>query len=490
MPEKIKHLIPQTEENGRVVPREENKAPVTDIDKLIEPPSKHEGISAAKLEKAVRTSDIPMILMIFAIVVFGLVVLYSVSGPDAYGQFQNSAWFLRRQLYYTIFGFVMMFIIAFIPVDFFRQKWIGFGAYIVSFALAVATILMGVGREHGASRWINIGPIQLQGSEIIKVALIVSFAGYRAAIVKLKETGKIKEYDYDKKDYSEYGKKADIIRANDKLKQRLRLAMIEFVIPVGLAILVDVVIILQPHVSCFIIIALVMFLAALTSEIPIKCWGSGFLIILVAGTVTVSLAMALVPDIRNKITTNYAHVFKRIRIFNADEEEEDEENQLTKDDTRQVDNAFNALGSGGMWGAGFGNSRSKYNYVSEAQNDYIFSIYVEETGFVGGVILILMYVIMFFMCFKVCWRAKDVFSRTLAVGCTALIFVEVLMNLSVELQIIPSTGVTLPFVSYGGTAQISLLIAYGFILSVSRSGIMHGKQMKSEKSGKSLKAGN
>ena len=170
---------------------------------------------------------------------------------------------------------------------------------------------------------------------------------------------------------------------------------------------------------------------------------------------------------------NYAHVFKRIQIFNADDEVDDEEEGLTKDDTRQVDNAHNALGSGGMWGVGLGNSRSKYNYVSEAQNDYIFSIYIEETGFMGGVIMMLMYMVMFFMCLQVCWRAKDIFSRTVATGCTALIFVEVLMNLSVELQVIPATGVTLPFVSYGGTAQVSLLIAYGLILSVSRYGIAH-----------------
>ena len=168
---------------------------------------------------------------------------------------------------------------------------------------------------------------------------------------------------------------------------------------------------------------------------------------------------------------NYAHVFKRIAIFTADDEELDNEDEgLTRDDTRQVDNAHNALGSGGMWGVGLGNSRSKYNYVSEAQNDYIFSIYIEETGFVGGVILMMMYLVIFFMCLAVCWRAKDVFSRTIATGCTALIFVEVLMNISVELQVIPATGVTLPFVSYGGTAQVTLLIAYGLILSVSRSG--------------------
>ena len=101
----------------------------------------------------------------------------------------------------------------------------------------------------------------------------------------------------------------------------------------------------------------------------------------------------------------------------------------------------------------------------------------------------LMYLMMFFMCLRVCWRAKDVFSRTIATGCTALIFVEVLMNISVELQVIPATGVTLPFVSYGGTAQISLLIAYGLILSVSRSGTERASKKPNASAEKALKSG-
>ena len=137
------------------------------IYKLIEPPVKREGISAEKIEKAVRTADIPMILMIFVMIVFGLIVLYSVSGPDAYGQFQDSSWFLARQIRFTVAGIVMMLIVAFIPIEFFAQKWIAISAYAVSIGLAFATIALGVGREHGAARWINIGPIQLQSSEII-----------------------------------------------------------------------------------------------------------------------------------------------------------------------------------------------------------------------------------------------------------------------------------------------------------------------------------
>ena len=449
-------------------------AVITDIDSLIEPPSKNEkeGLNADAIEKAVKSANIPMILMIFAMLVFGLVILYSVSGPDAYGQFQDSSWFLARQIRFTVVGIVAMFIISFIPIDFFRQKWIAISAYVLSIGLAFATIAFGVGREHGASRWINIGPIQLQSSEIIKVALIVAFAGYRSAIAKLRSEGKIKQ------------PRSDLMKV-------IKNTMIDFIIPVGLCVLVDIVIVLQPHLSCFIIVAAVIFMCALTSEIPLRSWLIGSFVMIIVGAVVGSLVLAMTPaEKRERFMNNYAHVFKRLAIFTADEEDfDEEEGTLTKDDTRQVDNAHNALGSGGMWGVGLGNSRSKYNYVSEAQNDYIFSIYIEETGFVGGVILMLMYLVMFFMCLIVCWKAKDVFSRTIATGCTALIFVEVLMNISVELQVIPATGVTLPFISYGGTAQISLLIAYGLILSVSRSGTLHLEKKKAQAAKKAMESG-
>ena len=323
------------------------------------------------------------------------------------------------------------------------------GAYALSFGLALITLAMGQGgQQHGASRWITIGGIQFQSSELIKVALIIAFAGYRAMVDDLHRKGKIK--------------------AKNPGKQMLLDAAADFIFPIVAVIAVDFIILIEPHLSCFIIIAGVIFMCALSSEIPLKSWITGGLITLTFGVIALIIAMTAVPSFQEKITSNFAHVFKRLAIFTADEESENEEQQLTADDTRQIDNAFNALGSGGMWGTGLGNSRSKYNYVSEAQNDYIFSIYIEETGFVGGLILIGLYMIMFVMCVRVIWKARGLFARTVATGCTALIFIEVLLNLAVELQVIPSTGVTLPFISYGGTAQIFLMTAYGFILSVSR----------------------
>ena len=442
-----------------------NNSNIADIEKLIDPASGESVIPESAVihgEDNLKALNIPMLLMVIVMLVFGLVVLYSVSGPDAYGLFHDSAHFLKRQLIQTLIGLVACIAIAYWPIRFFEQKWVMVLAFLASLGLAFWTLAVGVGSEHGATRWVNVGPIQFQSSEVIKVALIIAFAGYRAMVDKLRKAGKIP------------------VPKNPRMKSVI-FAMVDLVIPAAAIIIVDIVIILQPHVSCFIIIALVIIMSALVSEIPLKSWIVGGALMLGFAVVVLGFVMALMPaEGRDKILKNYSHVFKRIAIFNQGDDDEESGTNLTKDDTRQIDNAHNALGSGGMWGVGLGNSRSKYNYVAEAQNDYIFSIYIEETGFVGGLILMTMYMIMFIMCVRVIMQANGVFNRTVATGCTALIFVEVLMNISVELQVMPATGVTLPFMSYGGTAQIMLLVAYGLILSVSK----YGKKPKENKPGR------
>ena len=436
-----------------MVQDKKNKAYITDIDQLIDPESSASAIpERARIHTDLnpRNVNIPMLLMVIGMIVFGLVILYSVSGPDAYGLYHDSAYFLKRQIIQTLIGLAAMVAIMFIPIKVFAQRWVMLTAFGISLALAVATLAIGVGSEHGATRWVNIGPIQFQSSEVIKVSLIVAFANYRARADKLRREGKIPT-------------------PKTPLGKAIAFAVVDMIVPVASIIIVDIVIILQPHVSCFIIIGIVTFISALVSEIPLKSWITGIIVMISFVVVIGGFVVAIMPnETREKLRKNYAHVFKRIAIFNQGDEEED--TTLTKDDTRQIDNAHNALGSGGMWGVGLGNSRSKYNYVAEAQNDYIFSIYIEETGFVGGFILMCLYMIMFVMCVQVILRSDGVFTRTVATGCTALIFVEVLMNISVELQVMPATGVTLPFMSYGGTAQIMLLVAYGLILSVSKYG--------------------
>jgi len=428
--------VPLTEEQQRA-----------QIESLISTPAKTKNSYAPKkVIKPVIRYNIPLLLMLTIIVVFGLVVLYSVSGPDAYGIYNDSGYFLKKQLTFTAIGYVGLFFISLvIPMDLWASKTVSVFMGAVSIGLVVATSVFG-SVDNGARRWLKIGSnFKFQTSEVVKLALILAFAGY-----------------------CKYRSEARAENEAKGIKEKpLKQAFFDFILPVGGAVLVDIFIVLQPHLSCFIIIALVIFMCALSAGIPLKSWLIGGAVFMVVGVIGLGVALIVLPQEKvDSIKENYSHVFKRVEIYTADEEN----TTLTDDDTRQIDNAYDALGSGGMWGVGLGNSRSKYNYVSEAQNDYIFSIYVEETGFVGGLILILMYLSLFAMCVAVVLRANGPYARVVSAGCTALVFVEFLMNLSVELQVMPSTGVTLPFFSYGGTAQIMLLFTMGFILNVSKYG--------------------
>ncbi|MBR3081694.1 MAG: FtsW/RodA/SpoVE family cell cycle protein, partial [Clostridiales bacterium] len=285
---------------------------ITDIDQLLEP-----GSSAIPERAKIHTDlnpqnvNIPMLLMVFGMIVFGLVVLYSVSGPDAYGLYHDSAHFLKRQLIQTLIGLAAMTAIMFIPIKVFQMRWVMVTAFGLSLALAVWTLAVGVGSEHGATRWVNIGPIQFQSSEVIKVALIVAFANYRSRVDKLRREGRIPM------------PKTDLGRA-------ITCAVVDLVFPAGMIILVDLIIILQPHVSCFIIIGIVIVISALVSEIPLKSWITGAVIMVSFVVVIGGFVIAIMPvETRDKVLKNYAHVFKRIAIFNQGDDEE-EETTLTK----------------------------------------------------------------------------------------------------------------------------------------------------------------
>ena len=275
--------------------------------------------------KAQQKSNIPLILMMFAIVMFGLVILYSVSGPAGYAKStHDSAYYLKRQIIFTLIGIGAALGISFIPVNFFKHPAIFMTSYFVSLALAIAVKF--IGREiNGARRWIFIGSIEIQPSEICKVGLIVALAGYREYIVHMRAQGKLK---------SATGK-----------AQAWNHAFFDFILPVAACLLVDVFILFEPHFSCFLIVGIIVFVCTLNSGAGIRAWFLGGLSILLVGIIVGSAYVALNPNFRK----NFAHVYQRLNIFAATSG--DEEIEVTEDETRQVTNAHNALGSGGMWGS-------------------------------------------------------------------------------------------------------------------------------------------
>jgi cell division protein FtsW len=181
---------------------------------------------------------------------------------------------------------------------------------------------------------------------------------------------------------------------------------------------------------------------------------------------------------RKKLSDNFEHVFTRLDIFSTlQSEEEGTEGAATADENEVYQNkqATIAIGSGGISGVGFGNSRQKYMYLPEAHNDFVYAIACEELGFIGGLSIIALF--WAFLCggLSIAWKASSDFSRILAVGYTSLISLQAFLNIGVAMGAIPPTGITLPFFSSGGSANLFFLIAVGLLLSVSRSGIKRKK---------------
>lgn len=426
-----------------------------DINDSVLAPSAVPHFSKPEFRNTRWKSNIPLIGLLFLIVVWGLVVLYSVSAPVGYinSKFETSAYFALSQLKFTIFGLFLVVILNFIPIDFFKNRLFMFVAYGLSAALIILTALAGVEKQ-GARRWLSVGGTEFQTSEVFKICLVISLAIYRYWIIRLRDQGKLKP--------------------KDPKHATFCLAFFEFILPAMAIILLAGLVLVQPHFSCFLILAVVTIVCFLVSGISFRSWFVGSCTILLAAII-IAVPLMIIPSTREKIVdkvgSNFAHVFKRIDIYTQDEEEEMTDQE--KDEALQVTRAKDTIGSGGVKGVGLGNSRSKYSYVSESHNDYIFSIYVEETGLIGGVALILFYMVIFGFGLWVAYRAKDVFCRIIATGYTFLIVLEAMWNIGVELTVLPSTGITLPFFSYGGTAQVLLLVAYGMILCVARSGVTY-----------------
>jgi cell division protein FtsW len=235
-----------------------------------------------------------------------------------------------------------------------------------------------------------------------------------------------------------------------------------------------VLIVRQPHLSGFLIMSFIIFTVFLTAGIPARSWLSGIMQFVVFLVVIALIVGALLPvylnstdqsmnEFMEKMTSNFEHVGHRLEMFSNPDEAD-------SDDVYQITQAIIALGSGGLQGVGLGKGRQKYNYLPEAHNDYVFAIIGEELGFIGTVIVLLLFVAFLISGVMISLRAKNNYTAMLAAGYTGLISIQAFLNMGVATRLLPSTGISLPFFSYGGTSNIFFLVAVGFLLAVSRTG--------------------
>ena len=351
-----------------------------------------------------RRYDETLLAVVIILIAIGLVMLYSTSSYNGEVKFHDPFYYLKKQGFATFVGFLGMVIVS--RVDYHRWAVLAIPGYLTAIALSVAVMFFG-DEYNGSKRWLSLGPVSFQPSEFAKVAVILFLAW----------------------SVTKYAKKMDKFRT-------LVLAMLP-VLPiaalVGASNLSTAIIILG--------IAVVLIFVASPKYSQFIWMGSA-----AVAFMAVFLAME-------------SYRLERIAIWRNPEQYEKGYQTLQ---------GLYAIGSGGLFGRGLGNSVQKLGFLPEAQNDMIFSIICEELGLVGASIIILLFLILIWRFFVIATRAKDLFGALIAAGAMAHMMIQVILNIAVVTNTIPNTGITLPFISYGGTSVVFLLFEMGLVLSVSR----------------------
>ena len=360
--------------------------------------------------------DFVFFTMVMVLVSCGLIVMYSASYATAYSMYGDSNYYLIKQLRFAALGFALMIVFSAIPYDVFINPFVLRIEMIVAAGLMVAVKVMGV-TQGGAERWIEIAGITFQPSELLKFVVIALFAS-------------LAKNRYDKRNEFWRG-------------------FSPYIICLGVACGLTLI---QPHLSGTIIIFLIGTFMMFIAECRLKFLIPSLLAIVAAG--------ALVLLFMNSVL-HIDYFGARIQSFL------DPESDITNK-TYQTYQSLVTIGSGGLWGLGFGNSRQKFSFLPASQNDFVFPIICEELGFAAGLVVIIMFVVFVWRGCHIAARSRDRAGMMIAVGISFQIGLQALLNIAVVTNSFFNTGVSLPFFSYGGTALVMQMIEVGIILNISR----------------------
>lgn len=382
--------------------------------------------------------DIPFLIILMTIVTIGLVMLFSASYTYSYYNRGSSTEIFTRQLIYAVIGIVVMFAVSRVRYEYFRLAAV-IGVF-VSVLLLVIVLFLPDSVQPGFHRWIDLKVITFQPSEIAKIGLILILAfllerNYKGV------TGKIPS-------------EMALCKRIDEMTNGRVVIYKSFtsVIGYGLIILLFAgLVYLENHVSGTILMLALGVVVLWLGEVRGRWFAIGFIVVVVAVIVLIA---------NPKILEEYAG--ERIVAW------------LDKDYSPmkarwQTNNSLFAIGSGGFLGTGLGQSKQKHLYVSEPQNDFIFSIVCEELGFVGATVIIILFALLIYRGIKIGMNAKDRFGALLAMGIVFQVGIQVALNIGVVSDLLPNTGISLPFFSAGGTSLVILLAEMGMVLSISRS---------------------
>ncbi len=409
-----KKANPPSPDNGRVKAQSSRKGKA----------KKNNPNAIAVLDFSSRV-DVPMLVVTLVLLVFGMTMMFSAGHAWSYRKNDSDSFaYISKQMIAAGIGLVMMFVLSVFDYRFLRKefKLPGGRSFNFSQVILVGTLVLtalvipfGVSNiEGGPRRWLAIPLLgSFQPSDLLKVGLIIFMAWYIH-----KNTDRIRLFKYG-------------IRR-----------------PLVLMAIIGVLMYLQPHLSGLLIMAALWAAMLFVGGINIKP-------ALVVGV------FVLIIGVLFFATSDFTYFSDRI-AYTFDPTAD------TGDKTYQSYQAILAVGSGGFWGVGFGNSVQKHYYLPEAQNDFVYAVICEELGFVGGVAVIVLFAIFVFRGFSIARAAEDKFGMLLATGISLQVGLQAMLNIGVNVCCIPNTGISLPFFSYGGTALMVQLAEVGLLLSVSK----------------------
>jgi len=353
--------------------------------------------------------DWMLVVIVGVLLIFGLVMLYSASSYEAQIKFENPAYYLFKQLRSTGIGIVVMVIIIFIPQKFWQK--VSILIYLVA-VISIVLVRTPLGINiNGAYRWLDFGFTTVQPAEIMKVALILTMAYMLTKMQEIMD------------DWKAY---------------------------------------LIVFAFCFIAVVLTVLI---TDDLGtgIIIFAMGIIMIFVASKRVRYLVLTILVSAGAVIAYALIKPTKRTRIL-AWLHLEDYSNDIGY----QVTQALYAIGSGGIFGKGLGKSTQKLGFVPESENDMIFSIICEELGIIGGIVLIALVALLIWRMKKIYDNTSDTFNKIVVAGVAGHISIQTFLNIAVVTNLLPNTGVPLPFISYGGSAIIFLLMEIGMVLAISR----------------------
>lgn len=361
--------------------------------------------------------DYTILFIVLFLVMFGLVMLYSTSSYEANIKFGDSAYYFRKQALASIIGVGAL--IGMMILDYHFVRRFATVAYVVSFIL-IALVLTPLGYEAGgARRWLNLG-MSLQPAEVAKLALIIFFASLVCKVGEAINT------------------------------RRGFLTVVGFAVPHVLAVYL-----ITENLSSAIIIMCIVMMMIFVATPNYKEY---VYILLLVAVVAVGIVLLVKYDV---LPTSISFRLARIKAWLNPEE-------YAAGRGFQTLQALYAIGSGDLFGKGLGESIQKLGFLPEAQNDMIFSIICEELGLFGAIAILFLFMLLTWRFMVVASNASDMFGALLVVGVMAHISIQVIFNIAVVTNTIPNTGITLPFISYGGSSIVFLMAEMGLVLSVSR----------------------